>query len=86
LEWILAIHLSSDTSHTIKVIPIVFGSYSLAVVDLGEKSLNKMNIKAMNGIYEAHSFSVKVPRRIETIDYKDVDIVNVFRQEKKDYT
>jgi hypothetical protein len=92
LEWILALHFS-EISSGLKVIPIVFGSYSLVddkIVKIIEDSADsdkkiKKVIKEIKGISDPHSFSLQIPHpggRLEAVDYKDVDIVNLLASSK----
>jgi hypothetical protein len=84
LEWILALHFSESSSTGLKVIPIVFGSYSLVddkvIRDSANNDKKKKVIQEIKGINDPHSFSLRIPHpggRLEAVDYKDVDIVNV---------
>jgi hypothetical protein len=86
LEWILALHFC-ESSSGLKVIPIVFGSYSLvedtnaSVTGVGTDNKKKKKVlKEIKGINDHHSFSYTVPYpggRLEAVDYTDVDIVNL---------
>jgi hypothetical protein len=86
LEWILALHFC-ESSSGLKVIPIVFGSYSLVEdkdVTAAEASADsrkkKKVIKEIKGINDPHSFSCILPHssgNLEILDYIDVDTVNV---------
>jgi hypothetical protein len=91
LEWILALHFS-ETSSGLKVIPIVFGSYSLVddkivkiIDDSADSDKKRKVIKEIKGISDPHSFSLRIPHpggRLEAVDYKDVDIVNLLASSK----
>jgi GTPase SAR1 family protein len=94
LEWILALHFSESSSSGLRVIPIVFGSYSLLenknIMVLGDSDSTKKIIKEIKGINDPHSFSLRIPHpggRLEAVEYNDVDIVNTltssFSAEKK---
>jgi hypothetical protein len=86
LEWILALHFC-ESSSGLKVIPIVFGSYSLvedenvtAAETSSDNKKKKKVIKEIKGINDPHSFSCTLAHpsgKLKTLDYVDVDIVNV---------
>jgi GTPase SAR1 family protein len=84
LEWILAIHLSNvaqPSVSAIKVVPLVFGSYSLVLLtDISRRSNppKRAVINSLSGINVPHSFSLEVATPGgNVIQFKDVDVINV---------